>query len=52
MSRREKKRIQNEMKNLQKMNEKELQTYVRLTDPNNVFIRELTLGGSEGLKKL
>ena len=25
---------------------------MRLTDPNNVFIRELTLGGSEGLKKL
>lgn len=25
---------------------------MRLTDPNNVFIRDLTLGGSEGMKKL
>jgi len=31
---------------------KAVQTYKKLSDPNNEFMRELTMGGEEGLKNL
>jgi hypothetical protein len=32
------------------MNEKDLEKYISLSDPNNQFIRKLLYGGDEGLQ--
>ena len=34
------------------MNEKDLEKYISLSDPNNQFIRKLLYGGDEGLQQL
>lgn len=34
------------------MNEDELKTYMKMSDPENQFIRKIALGGAEGLKEL
>jgi hypothetical protein len=34
------------------MSEEDLQTYLRLSDPNNEFMRQIKFGGVSGLKKL
>ena len=41
-----------QIKRLKRMKAEDLQTYFRLTDPNNQFIRQVTLGGTDGLKQL
>ena len=44
--------MQAKIDKLKRMDERQLETYLRMTDPNNTFMRQLTLGGNEGLRKL
>ena len=52
LSRKEKKRIMKEYDRLSKLSQRELQAYMMLKDPNNEFMRKLTLEGDEGLEHL
>ncbi len=52
LSRKEKKRIQQEQERLNKLSQRELHQHMMLQDPNNEFLRKLNLEGSEGLQQL
>ena len=40
------------MQGLSKMNEDQLQTYLKLTNPDNAFMKTIKFGGNEGLAQL
>ena len=52
LTRKQKKLVQKHIEMISLLDPDGLRKYLNLTDPNNQFIRKLTLGGDEGLKEL
>ena len=52
LSRKEKKKAKEELERLQKLSQRELHAHMMINDPNNQFMRKLTLEGSQGLAEL
>jgi hypothetical protein len=46
MTRKDKKELQREMERLKKLSQRELQAHMMMKDPNNPFMRKLTLEGA------
>ena len=40
------------MEGLRKMNQDQLQTYLKMTNPDNTFMKTIKYGGNEGLAQL
>ena len=52
LTRKDKKALKEEMDRLNKLSEREMQAYMMIKDPNNTFMRKLTLEGTQGLAEL
>lgn len=52
LTRKDKKVLKDEMDRLNKLSQREMQAYMMIKDPNNTFMRKLTLEGTQGLAEL
>ena len=52
LSRKDKKHIKQEYERLSQLSQRELQSHMMLKDPNNPFMRKLTLEGEQGIEDL
>lgn len=52
MTRKERKKLQKEYERLSNLSMRELQAHMMLKDPDNKFMRKITIEGSEGLHEL
>ena len=52
LTRKDKKALKEEMGRLNKLSQREMQAYMMIKDPNNTFMRKLTLEGTQGLAEL
>lgn len=52
LSRKDRKKLHEEFQRLNKLSQRELHAHLMIKDPNNPFIRKITLEGAEGLAEL
>jgi hypothetical protein len=52
LTRKDKKVLKDEVDRLNKLSQREMQAYMMIKDPNNKFMRKLTLEGTQGLAEL